>query len=276
MNSKILVTGSNGYIGHHLIKKLGDVDCLDIKGNPTYSIDIKNNFNIKKSYDCVIHLAAKVQVGESVQNPWLYYDTNINGTVNVLNNIKTKNFIFASTGAVEYMNSPYALSKKVCEEIIQQYCLFKNIPYTIFRFYNVIGCDGNEPTNPDGLFYALIKAMDTKQFNIYGNDYNTKDGTCIRDYVHVNEICDAIIKSIRLPSNKIESLGHGKGYSVLTIVNKFKKINNVDFKVNFVNRRAGDIEISVLKNTSSYLSNTYTIDQLLKYKKPYKKFYGKN
>jgi UDP-glucose 4-epimerase len=262
---KILITGSEGYIGQHLVKKLKVVDTLDITGTPTHKIDIRNSFNIDEEYDIVIHLAAKVQVGESVKDPMLYYDTNINGTVNVLKNIKTKNFIFASTGAVEYMNCPYAISKKACEEIIQQHCSTNNIPYTIFRFYNVIGSDGIKPTNPDGLFYALIKAIDTKQFKIYGNDHNTPDGTCIRDYVHVNEICDAIIKAIDLPANRIESLGHGKGNSVLTIVNKFKEVNNVDFNVNFVERRSGDIEVSVLKETSSYLSSTYTLERLLKY-----------
>ena len=103
------------------------------------------------------------------------------------------------------------------------------------------------------------------KFNIYGNDYNTPDGTCIRDYVHVNEICDAIIKAIDTPANKIESLGHGRGNSVLTIVNKFKEVNSVDFNVNFVDRRAGDIECSVLKDTSAYLNSTYTLEQLLTY-----------
>jgi UDP-glucose 4-epimerase len=262
--AKILVTGSSGYIGSHLIKKINNVDTLDITGTPVHKIDIRNNFDINEEYDAIIHLAAKVQVGESVKDPWLYYDTNINGTINVLNKIKTKNFIFASTGAVEYMNCPYAISKKACEEIIQQYCDKNNIPYTIFRFYNVIGSDGIMPTNPDGLFYALVKAIDTKQFEIYGNDYDTPDGTCIRDYVHVNEICNAIIKAIDTPANKIESLGHGQGNSVLTIVNKFKEVNGVDFEVKFVERRAGDIECSVLTDVSTYLSNTYTIDELLK------------
>ena len=261
---KILITGSEGYIGQHLVKKLGIVDTLDTIGNPIYKIDIRNQFDIAEEYDAVIHLAAKVQVGESVKDPLLYYDTNINGTVNVLN-VKTKNFIFASTGAVEHMNCPYAISKKACEEIIQQYCATHNIPYTIFRFYNVIGSDGIAPTNPDGLFYALVNAIETKQFNIYGNDYNTPDGTCIRDYVHVNEICNAIIKAIDLPANTIESLGHGKGNSVLTIVNTFKEVNDVDFNVDFVGRRSGDIEVSVLTKTSRYLQSEYTIERLLKY-----------
>jgi UDP-glucose 4-epimerase len=231
---------------------------------PTYNQDICNNFIVEKEYNTVIHLAALVQVGDSVLRPIDYYTTNVLGTLNVLKNIKTNHFIFASTGLAEYMQSPYAISKKAAEEIVVEYCTKNNINYTIFRFYNVIGCNTHlKPTNPDGLFYALINAIDTKQFNIYGNDYNTPDGTCIRDYVHVNEICDAIIKAINLPANRTEALGHGKGNSVLTIVNKFKEVNNVNFNVNFVGRRSGDIEVSVLKETSSYLTSNYSLDRLL-------------
>lgn len=266
---KILVTGASGYIGSHLLKRLaisviGEIITLDLIGDVDIKADMRDIYGRHEEYDAVIHLAAKVQVGESVKNPLMYYDNNVNGTINILQTFKTKNFIFASTGTVEHMNCPYAISKKACEEIIEEYCKNNNINYTIFRFYNVIGSDGIKPTNPDGLFYALIKAIETKTFNIFGNDYNTIDGTCVRDYVHVNEICNALIKAIFKPSNSIESLGHGTGKSVLEIVNTFKHVNNVDFNINFVDRRPGDIETSVLKTKSTYLTSLYTFEDLLK------------
>jgi UDP-glucose 4-epimerase len=134
----------------------------------------------------------------------------------------------------------------------------------MFRFYNVIGSYGIKPTNPDGLFYNLIKAIHTGSFTLYGRDYNTPDGTCIRDYVHVMEICNAIKKAIENPSNNIENLGHGVGTSVSEIITLFKAVNNVDFDIVDGPRRKGDIEVSVLDNPSTYLDKAYTISNLLK------------
>jgi len=273
--TSILITGNGGYIGSHLTKVLSKnlnflVYGLD-KTPPQIPLKIhyledinKLNNNFTNNFDCVIHLAAEVSVGESVTNPTLYYTTNILGTLNVLKNIKTRNFICASTGAADGMQSPYGISKRAMEDIVQQYCNKNSIPYTIFRFYNVIGSDGINPTNPDGLFYNLIKAITTKEFNLYGNNYDTIDGTCIRDYVHVNEICNAITLAIETPSNSIENLGHGAGYSVKEIIEIFKKVNNCDFAVNVCPRRFGDLEKSVLNNPSIYMKKLFSIEELLK------------
>lgn len=269
----ILVTGSSGYIGQHLIKLLSkSISCnlqgLDKKYLDNVNLIEKNildlNIPIQKNYDTVIHLAASVNVGESVQDPIGYYINNVVGTLKVLENIKCKNFIFASTGAADQLTSPYGLSKKAAEEIVIQYCKNHDITYTIFRFYNVIGMDGISPTNPDGLFYALINASKTGTFNLYGNDYNTPDGTCIRDYVHVNEVCNALKLAVDNPSMTIENLGHGKGHSVSQIIDIFKRVNNVDFDINLKSRREGDIEISILNNVSKYMHSLYSIDELLK------------
>lgn len=273
---KVLITGSSGYIGSHLCKMLEneyEVHGLDIDEpqaplNEFYRCDINRQFAIPGDieYDAVIHLAALVRVGESEQIPIKYYITNLNGTMNVVNKIKTKNFIFASTGAAQDCSSAYGISKRAAEDVVREYCtLHKQQDYTIFRFYNVVGSDGYEPTNPDGLMYKLIEARDTGVFTVYGNDYDVSpDGTCVRDYVHVNEICDALKQAIEKPSNSVECLGHGVGYTVKEIVNLFQKVNTLDFEVKYGPRRKGDLPSSVLANVSPYMRNLYTMDQLLK------------
>jgi UDP-glucose 4-epimerase len=260
MNNKIIITGSHGYIGSHLCKLI-ESDYVDLK----IGSDIRDS-DLSLNCDILIHLAALAQVGESVKNPSLYYDINVNGTINLLNKFKGNHFIFASTGAADgNLESPYAISKKICEDIIIEQCKKRNINFTIFRFYNVIGSDfGIEPTNPDGLFYALLQANKKGFMNIYGKDYNTKDGTCVRDYVHVMEICNSIKDCLYKPSNNIESLGHGKGYTVKEIVEIYKKVNDCNFQIKYLNRRAGDLESNVLKNVSIYMKNLYSIEKMLK------------
>ena len=278
--TKVLITGNSGYIGSHLSQMLLRDTTLEIHGldkdtptvqlNKFYAQNITaDNWNIDEEYDCVIHMAAEVAVGRSVFNPTLYYQTNTIGTLNVLKKIKTKNFIFASTGSAAGMNSPYSISKKAAEEIVEQYCRENKIPYTIFRFYNVVGSDGILPTNPDGLMWNLINAKTTGKFNLFGNDYNTKDGSCVRDYTHVNEICHAVIQGIDGPTNQIENLGHGVGTTVKEMIEIFKRVNECEFETIICNRRAGDLEASVLPNPSKYMKSLYTIDQLLKFKGTY-------
>ena len=273
---KILITGCSGYIGSHLCKMLAneyEVHGLDIVDpqaplNEFYRCDINRQFAIPNDieYDSVIHLAALVRVGESEQIPIKYYITNLNGTMNVINKVKTKNFIFASTGAAQDCTSAYGISKRAAEDVVREYCTtHRQTPYTIFRFYNVIGSTVVAPTNPDGLMYNLMKAKETGKFTIYGNDYeNSTDGTCIRDYVHVNEICDALKQAIEKPANQVECLGHGVGYTVKEIVNKFQLVNDVDFDVEYGPRRKGDLSSSVLEDVSPYMKNLYSIEDLLK------------
>jgi UDP-glucose 4-epimerase/phosphorylcholine metabolism protein LicD len=271
---KILITGSSGYIGQHLVKELNNryqaegLDFKFLKNIRLHQIDIRNTFfELDKEYDTVIHLAALIQVNESIKNPTDYYNTNVLGTQNLLKNVKFKNFIFASTGSASTLNNPYAISKKMAEDVVEEFCKKNSKSFTIFRFYNVIGSNGFLPTNPDGLFFNLIKAIDSGKFNLYGNDYNTFDGTCIRDYVHVREICKAIELAIETPSNTVENLGHGKGHSVKQIVDKFQNINNVNFNVIQNDRREGDLEESVLNNPSKYMINLYNFDDYLKISK---------
>ena len=278
---KILITGNSGYIGSHLTALLGNeyelygMDIQDPKVSiPTFfKMDITRPFytavpsQLDHKFDAIVHLAALVNVGESQRRPIAYYLTNLNGTMNVLNKLKTKHFIFASTGAAEGCASAYGISKRAAEDVVRSYCTSNDIDYTIFRFYNVIGSTVAQPTNPDGLMYNLLRAKDTGKFTIFGNDYEiSADGTAIRDYVHVLEICDAIRTAIDAPSNSVECLGHGVGYSVLEIVNLFQKINGIDLEVSYGPRREGDLPISVLANVSLYMKSLYQIEDLLKVK----------
>jgi UDP-glucose 4-epimerase len=273
--NKVLITGSSGYIGRHLCRLLGNAEYVTgldrvfktqfadrfIEHNILESVDVRGEF------DTVVHLAALVNVGMSMQAPMDYYRTNVIGTLNMLERTQYDHFIFASTGAATNPYSPYGLSKLVAEQLVRQYCTLNNKKCTIFRFYNVIGTAGYEPTNVDGLMYNLIKAKETGVFHLYGNDYDMlPDGTAIRDYLHVLEVCQAIKFAIDRPHSDslIENLGHGKGHSVLQMVNAFKKINNCDFEVKIMPRREGDVAVTVLENVSPYMQKRVTIEEMLK------------
>lgn len=282
---KILITGNSGYIGSHLCKLLladsnnYEIHGLDIREpqcqiDKFYKLDINKPIDIEEEYDAVIHLAALVNVSESERIPIQYYITNVNGTMNVINKIKSKNFIFASTGAAELCQSAYGVSKRAAEDVVREYCTdHRPVPYTIFRFYNVIGTSGYAPTNPDGLMHNLLKTKDTRQFTIFGHDYDTVDGTCVRDYVHVDEICYAIKLAIEKPANGIECLGHGVGYTVREMIDLFEKVNEEylyptgkedAISVKMGPRRPGDAPYSVLDDVSNYMLNMYTMEDLLK------------
>jgi len=275
---KILITGSSGYIGTHLCEMLKDeyeVHQLDIRPpqkeldyhyqQTYYPFDITKPFtNYDTVYDTVIHLAGLVSVNESQLRPISYYITNLNGTMNVLNKIKTKNFVFASTGLAEYCNNPYAISKRAAEDIVRSYAEMAKIDYTIFRFYNVLGSTAVLPTNQDGLLLKLIEASKTGMFTIFGDDYPTRDGTCLKDYVHVNEICAAIKTAIEKPANKLENLGHGVGHTVKEMAAMFQKINNVSFDTKIGPHREGEVGVYVLADVSPYMNTMYSTNELLK------------
>ena len=273
---RILITGSSGYIGSHLCKMLNGnytVHGLDINDpvvsvDKFYKVDINQLFTLSdqtEPYDAVIHLAALVNVGMSEKIPIMYYNTNVNGTMNVLNKIPTKNFVYASTGQASLCANPYSISKRASEDCVVEFCTkHKPMDYTMFRFYNVVGMDGINPTNPDGLLSALIRAKDTGEFTIHGDDYDTPDGTCVRDYVHVNEICNALMMAIEEPANDLENLGHGVGKSVRDMVEIFKIVNKTDFNIKIGPRKKGDPAISVLNNPGRYMKHLYDFKDLLK------------
>ena len=242
-----------------------------------------NKFNI----DTIIHLAASLNVSEAQTNKKKYYKNNITGTKNLLlscRNTTVKNIIFSSScsiygnikGSVNERKKPnpqgyYAYTKYKGEQLIKKYASKFNYNFGILRYFNVAGASpsgkiGEIETSHGHLIKNIaIQSMKEKpKLNIYGNNYNTKDGTCVRDYIHVTDLADIHIKGIDyLIKNKKSftlNCGYGKGYSVLQIANKFKKIKK-NTQINFMNKRPGDI--------AQVYSDTKKFKKILKWKPKY-------
>ena len=234
-------------------------------------------FLIKENIKTVIHFAADVIVSESIENPIKYYTNNTLNTINFFNSCKkagVKNIIFSSTAAVYGSNekhilsedmdtnpiSPYGKSKLFSEKILSDICEAEKINFLIFRYFNVAGSDPKKRTgqiSPNATHLIKV-ACETAlgkrdKINIFGNDYNTKDGTCIRDYIHVWDLVDAHIKGIEYlekgGSSKILNCGYGSGYSVIEVLAALEKITGKQLKINIAERRAGDPPIVIADNT---------------------------
>ncbi len=242
-------------------------------------INILNKKKLEKlfsfyNFDSVIHLAAKCVVSESQKYPDIYYETNIIGTKNVIRyckKFKVKHFIFSSScsiygnsdGIVKENNkkkpvSYYGKTKLICENLIKR--SFKNtkIKFVILRYFNVVGADLKnkigEIGDKDRLFNNISKKVINKNFNIniYGNDYKTKDGTCIRDYMHVYDLAKIHLSCLKKFKHVRKSLelncSYGKGYSVLDIVKSFEKITKRKINLIYKERRNGDTEKVIASN----------------------------
>jgi UDP-glucose 4-epimerase len=291
MVEKIMITGGAGYIGSHLTyalankkkKKIISIDNLSTghkrlinKKSIFYKLNI-NSKRIKKicaehKITSLIHLAASLSVEESEKNPNKYYNNNFLNTVKLLNNIKDskiKKIIFASTCSVYgESNLPfkenskidtknnYGFSKYLCEEFIKNFCKKNNINYAILRYFNVAGSDYKNnlgQINNNGQLIKNISAsiLKNKPINVYGKDYNTKDGTCVRDYIHVKDLTDIHIKALSYLNKKkniILNCGYQNPSSVLEVINSFKKITNNRISVKFLKRRSGDPAIAYADN----------------------------
>ena len=242
------------------------------KNSKFIKTDIKNKKKLidiikKHKIETIIHLAAYLNVSEAEKNKRKYYNNNIIGTKKLLEackNSNVKNIVFSSScsiygnirGAVSEKKKAnpmgyYAFTKFQGENLIKEYSLRYNFRYAILRYFNVAGASpskkiGQIEKSHGQLFKNLaIQSLKKKPLiEIYGNDYNTKDGTCIRDYIHVSDLADIHIKSIDYLNKKNKSLtlncGYGKGYSVQDVVNIFKKIKK-NSQIIYKNRRPGDI-----------------------------------
>jgi UDP-glucose 4-epimerase len=288
----ILVTGGAGYIGSHIVEELVKKNFLkifivdDLSTGHKRLINkkatfIKANINktqlikkiiLKNKIDTIIHLAAKTIVTESEKKPKLYYKANVLGTSSLLDAAKNslvKNFLFSSTAAVygskiRYVNeksktlpdSVYGKTKLQAEDLVKRN--FKK-NYIILRYFNVVGAS---PSKKIGLInkygqlfknFAVEILKNKPKLSVYGKDYNTKDGTCIRDFIHVSDLADIHLKVLLKASKDNKSVilncGYGKGFSVLEVVNNFKKFSKNKVIVKFEKRRKAEIVESVANVT---------------------------
>ncbi len=288
----ILVTGGAGYIGSHIVEQLVKKNFLkifivdDLSTGHKRLINkkatfIKANINktqlikkiiLKNKIDTIIHLAAKTIVTESEKKPKLYYKANVLGTSSLLDAAKNslvKNFLFSSTAAVygskiRYVNeksktlpdSVYGKTKLQAEDLVKRN--FKK-NYIILRYFNVVGAS---PSKKIGLInkygqlfknFAVEILKNKPKLKVYGKDYNTKDGTCIRDFIHVSDLADIHLKVLLKASKDNKSVilncGYGKGFSVLEVVDNFKKFSKNKVIVKFEKRRKAEIVESVANVT---------------------------
>lgn len=298
---KILVTGGLGFIGSHTVVELQNegFDVVIIDNLSNSSIDVLNGiasitgkkpefenidlrdkkavqdfFKTYNSISGVIHFAASKAVGESVENPLLYYENNIGTLVYLLQELQKKeqsNFIFSSSctvyGQAEEMPitesapiqmalSPYGNTKQIGEEIIHDVAKVSSINAILLRYFNPIGAHESAEIGelPLGVPQNLVPFITQtaiglrNELSVFGNDYPTPDGTAIRDYIHVVDLAKAHVVALqRLLNNKniekveVFNIGTGKGSSVLEVIKTFENVNNIQLPYKIVGRREGDI-----------------------------------
>ena len=244
----------------------------DISDVQTVTSLIKNN-----KFDVVIHLAAFTRVGESVKHPEKYFSNNFDKAkifIDTCLNNGLKKFIFSSTGSVygnldsninikenEATNpiNPYSKSKLKFENYLINETIKKKAFCTILRYFNVAGADLKKRTglisNPDNLIKAVCEVAIKKRENlvINGNDYKTKDGTPIRDFIHILDLVDIhviVAKSlIKTGENQIYNCGYGRGFSIMDVVSEMSSIIGYNLPIKFGERRKGDAVYSVADNS---------------------------
>jgi UDP-glucose 4-epimerase len=234
-------------------------------------------------FDAIIHLAASLIVEESVADPFKYYDNNVRKSLGLIQRAKehgVKHLVFSSTAAVygESQHSPvsedspkkpanpYGNSKLMIEQIIKDFHKAHGLEYVILRYFNVAGSDpqkriGLRSPNATHLIKIACETATGKRekITIFGNDYPTNDGTCIRDYIHVEDLAAAHLSAIDYLLNEGDSVvlncGYGKGYSVKQVLDTFQKANHINLNISQGPRRPGD--------TSELIADVSCIHQTL-------------
>ncbi|MBT8377434.1 MAG: UDP-glucose 4-epimerase GalE [Bacteroidia bacterium] len=258
-----------------------DFQQLDIRDNPKVNDFFKSHNDIAG----IIHFAASKAVGESVEKPLLYYENNISGLINILKCTQTlnnKNFIFSSSctvygqadqlpitenAPIKPAESPYGNTKQIGEEIIKDVCsVTDNFKAIALRYFNPIGAHNSSEIGelPIGVPQNLIPYITQtaagmrEQLAVFGDDYPTPDGTCIRDYIHVVDLAKAHVVALRRlieQNNKsnyeVFNLGTGKGSSVLEVINAFESVTGQKLNYKIVGRREGDVTAAYADTTKA-------------------------
>jgi UDP-glucose 4-epimerase len=240
--------------------------------------DLENKEFLNKLFEkhkpeAVMHFAAFIEVGESVKEPVKYYKNNTANTLNLIETMLEHNvdkFIFSSTAAV-YGNpekipiqetetikpiNPYGQSKAFVEKILEDTSKAKKFRYVSLRYFNAAGADpsgliGERHIPETHLIPLILKTAkgERESIKIFGTDYPTPDGTCIRDYIHVNDLADTHILALdylfKGGHSEVFNCGYGHGYSVREVINTAKKVTGIDFKVEEVDKREGDPAVLV-------------------------------
>ena len=266
------------------VKKITNKNFIFYEGDVCCK-DILNKIFDEQKIDVVIHFAGYKAVGESVKLPIKYYRNNLDSTLSlleVMNSHNCKNIVFSSSATVYgkpeklpikedsklSTTNPYGTTKLMIERILKDlYHSDNNWSIAILRYFNPVGAHesgliGEDPNGiPNNLMPYIVKVA-TKEYpnlKVFGNDYDTKDGTGVRDYIHVVDLAKGHVKAIEKinKANGVDcyNLGTGCGYSVLNLVETFKKVNNVDVPYEIVERRPGDID-------ACYADPTYAEEQL--------------
>jgi len=276
---KILVTGGKGYIGAITAQE------LIINNHQAVIYDKKNNQDIndtkllakvikEEKIEAVMHFAAYIEMGESMEQPAKYFDNNLVGSQHLIHtmvNTGVKYLIFSSTAGVygnpiripikeddrKWPENPYGQSKLMTEELLEFYDRIYDIKSISLRYFNACGAAEHSGENhqPEShLIPNVIKAiLADKEFKLFGDDYPTKDGTCIRDYIHVLDLASAHILALEAlvsgHKSDVYNVGTGKGYSNLEVIKMAEKISGKKLKLKIGPRRPGDANELVADST---------------------------
>ncbi|MER6214663.1 MULTISPECIES: UDP-glucose 4-epimerase GalE [unclassified Streptomyces] len=283
--SKYLVTGGAGYVGSvvaaHLLEAGHEVTVLDDlstgfgEGVPAGATLVNGRIqdaarHLDSSYDAVLHFAASSQVGESVVNPGKYWDNNVGGTLALLTAMReagVRTLVFSSTAAtygeptegaltetsVTSPTNPYGASKLAVDHMIAGECAAHGLAAVSLRYFNVAGAykEFGERHDPETHLIPLVLQValgEREAISVFGEDYPTPDGTCVRDYIHVADLAEAHLAALRVAAegeHLICNLGNGSGFSVREVIETVRKVTGREIPEVVAPRRAGDPAVLV-------------------------------